>query len=267
MVGADKKTIAGVVVGLAAGGVYVTGPLAFPGVSIEVWQGFFWLMVVILATSGLYFALVHMIREERAMPISLMVVGSILFFAGAIWLGITNERETEPKPAQSENVPNVPEKPPTLHDVYKADMGRFAGFATTIAMTLASPTTSLDVNVEAAVHFDFDARSKFLSFYISRDQPTFDICAAIGSGGFQKILDGPLSVVSMISALPGDTSKTASEELVFSRRIFIYYDGDLTIQQQAAIDDLYKNNDLSVQLRGHSYWITRWNDPSLRTKH
>ena len=69
MVGADKKTIAGVVVGLAAGGVYVTGPLAFPGVSIEVWQGFLWLMVVILATSGLYFALVHMIREERAMPV------------------------------------------------------------------------------------------------------------------------------------------------------------------------------------------------------
>ena len=37
----DKKTIAGVVVGLAAGGVYMTGPLAFPRVPVEVWQGFF----------------------------------------------------------------------------------------------------------------------------------------------------------------------------------------------------------------------------------
>jgi DNA-binding transcriptional ArsR family regulator len=88
----DKKTIAGVILGVAAGGVYVTGPLAFPSVLPEVWQGFFWLMIVIMAISASYFALIHTVREDRAMPISFMVVGGMLFFAGAIWLGLTNER-------------------------------------------------------------------------------------------------------------------------------------------------------------------------------
>ncbi len=111
----DKKAVAGVVVGLAAGGVYMTGPLAFAGAPIAVWQGFFWLMVVILVTSGLYFALVHTIREDRAMPISFMVVGVILFFGGAIWLGIINDQTTssgntkaaQPTTAQASSKPDV----------------------------------------------------------------------------------------------------------------------------------------------------------------
>jgi hypothetical protein len=62
MVSGDKKAIAGVIIGLAAGGVYMTGPLAFPGVPIAVWQGFFWLSIVMLAISVSYFVLVHTIR-------------------------------------------------------------------------------------------------------------------------------------------------------------------------------------------------------------
>jgi hypothetical protein len=88
----DKKTATGVVLGLAAGGVYMTGPLAFPWISAEIWQVFFWLMVVILAISSVYFILVHTIKEDCAMPISFMIVGSVLFFAGAIWLGIRNDQ-------------------------------------------------------------------------------------------------------------------------------------------------------------------------------
>jgi hypothetical protein len=82
MVGGDKKTIAGVVIGLAAGGVDMAGPLAFPGVRIEIWQGFFCLAVVILTISLVYFGLVHTLREDRAMPISLMVVGGAIFLRG-----------------------------------------------------------------------------------------------------------------------------------------------------------------------------------------
>ena len=88
----DKKTVAGVAVGLAAGAVYMTGPLAFPSISQEYWQIFFWLMVAVLTISIVYFILVHAIREERAMPLSLMIVGGILFFAGSIWLGISNQK-------------------------------------------------------------------------------------------------------------------------------------------------------------------------------
>jgi hypothetical protein len=64
MVGGDNKTIAGVVIGLAAGGVYMTGPLAFPGVPTEIWQGFFWLAVFVLTISVVYFWLVHTVRED-----------------------------------------------------------------------------------------------------------------------------------------------------------------------------------------------------------
>ena len=106
----DKKAVAGVVLGLVAGAVYMTGPLAFPTVSAEVWQTFFWLTVVIGTLTGVYFILVHAVREDRAMPISLMVIGTLLFLAGSIWLGIVNDRamrDREPKV----RAPNASTKP------------------------------------------------------------------------------------------------------------------------------------------------------------
>jgi predicted membrane channel-forming protein YqfA (hemolysin III family) len=111
----DKKTIAGVVVGLAAGGVYMTGPLAFPGVPVAVWQSFFLAMVATLAISAVYFALVHTIKEDRAMPISLMVVGGMIFFVGAIWLGVVNERK--PLLAGANKVTGVLSQPSNTPDV------------------------------------------------------------------------------------------------------------------------------------------------------
>jgi hypothetical protein len=103
----DKKAVAGLVLSLAAGGIYMTGPLAFPHVSSEIWRGFFWLMVVIMAASAVYFGLIHTIREDSAMPISLMVVGAIMFFAGAVWLGIVNDRAVVRQAVNPQSAPEV----------------------------------------------------------------------------------------------------------------------------------------------------------------
>jgi hypothetical protein len=72
-------------------------------------------MVATLAISAVYFALVHTIKEDRAMPISLMVVGGMIFFVGAIWLGVVNERK--PLLAGANKVTGVLSQPSNTPDV------------------------------------------------------------------------------------------------------------------------------------------------------
>jgi hypothetical protein len=94
----DKKVAAGVVIGLAGGAIYyMIGPLAYPDVAKEVWwQPVLLFVIAIFVVAIVYYALLHTKREERAMPISLMIVGGLAFFGEAIWLGIINERRWNP---------------------------------------------------------------------------------------------------------------------------------------------------------------------------
>jgi hypothetical protein len=57
--------------------------------------------------SSVYFVLVHTIKEDRAMPISFMVIGGVLFFSGAIWLGLINERGSVANNSNPETTPRL----------------------------------------------------------------------------------------------------------------------------------------------------------------
>jgi hypothetical protein len=60
-----------------------------------------WAMIAVALVGGIALGYYHfrdyLRRSPRAMPVLLMILGAILFFAGAIWLGLNNEQAIEGK--------------------------------------------------------------------------------------------------------------------------------------------------------------------------
>lgn len=124
----DRKSFAGAVLGFTAGAAHMTGPLAFPAAPPEVWQALFWLSVIIMSITLVYFVLVHTTtREDRAMPISLMVVGALLFIGGSIWLGIINQRRVEARQTTAVNPPPDPPRSQSPPDTPRLSMPQDVG--------------------------------------------------------------------------------------------------------------------------------------------
>jgi hypothetical protein len=55
------------------------------------------------------------------------------------------------------------------------------------------------------------------------------------------------------SIVPGETSPTDSASMVFTRRIYVYYEYFMSLSQLATLELLYGQNNLSVEFRGHDW--------------
>jgi hypothetical protein len=56
---------------------------------------------------------------------------------------------------------------------------------------------------------------------------------------------------------PGGPS-ISSRDLVFSGRVYLYHEDEMTLKQKAELGDLFKANGASVIFRGLDYQQTRW---------
>jgi len=60
---------------------------------------------------------------------------------------------------------------------------------------------------------------------------------------------------------PDDTAPTHLKDMVFSRRIFIYYE-DFSLAQKGLLETIYQSKELSVQFRDAAYaWAHRDEKP------
>ena len=55
----------------------------------------------------------------------------------------------------------------------------------------------------------------------------------------------------------GESGITKSEDLIFSGRIFIYHESDLSLEQIGALAALYKSKGIDVKFRSHEYAVAR----------
>jgi hypothetical protein len=136
-----------------------------------------------------------------------------------------------------------------------------------------------EIQVISRIHLDFSSKALFASFYLDRvyspdelvgliDQmdslwtqgwpgPTNIIlpAAKLYAAGELRVGKDPFEV---ISRFPGSPS-TKHDELHFSGRIYLYFDADLTLEEQTKIKSSIRNNMLDPHFRGTTYATKREN--------
>jgi|HubBroStandDraft_6_1064221.scaffolds.fasta_scaffold00084_10 hypothetical protein len=119
------------------------------------------------------------------------------------------------------------------------------------------------VKVAWRVNGDFVARSKFLAILIepaTKADDAFKACEAIADR-YAHFIDSPNSEVDIEGQAPDDTAPTHLKDMVFSKRIFIYY-GDFSLTQKGMLETIYQSKELAVQFRDAAYaWAHKDDTP------
>lgn len=96
---------------------------------------------------------------------------------------------------------------------------------------------------------DYGSRSKFIAFYVPRSKYTFEICKSLAEV-YNQYLDIPIEIESGNAFHPVPTK---AGELVFTGRIFIYYEVALSLAQLGEIGTIFESQNINAEFRGDSY--------------
>jgi len=107
------------------------------------------------------------------------------------------------------------------------------------------------ISVQYSINVELAQRTKFLAFYIPRQEHTAEICQYL-SNQYNFVLDkAPQLLIEQ--KVPGESSVTSTKEAVFSKRIFIYNETYLSEAQTVKLTEIYRNLGASVIFRGIDY--------------
>lgn len=119
------------------------------------------------------------------------------------------------------------------------------------------------ISVQYGLHVELALRTKFLVFYIGRqDQHTAEICTYLANH-YQFILDKSPQLLIEQKA-PGDSGTISTKEAVFSNRIYIYHETYLPAEATVQITKLYEQRGLSVILRSVDYLSNKKMEAEVR---
>jgi hypothetical protein len=165
------------------------------------------------------------------------------------------EQPTAPPSPTPNNTASPPPQAsvPSLHDRFKTDFGLGAR----IAEREFQLSNGARVTVSFRIHFDYVSRSKFVSAYVPHSNLTFDVCQFIPSY-LEKLLDERDSSLTMIVFRATDAVPESSDDLVFTKKVYVYHETHLTPQQLGSLHELYEKAGLQVSFRGRQYASTRW---------
>jgi hypothetical protein len=199
------------------------------------------------------------------------------FFAGIVWLiaGIASSvigyywpqiklyfLQSSAHPATT----NIDEKPPKLLDLFKKDFpSTLKASDTDVDAYTISSTDGSTTRIKRQTYEDYEARTKFIGFYVSRPTPpakdfsgqtTFAACIELlNHNAVHETFDHFGKQVAIMSGY-GD-QMTTSKDLTFSGRVLIYHEEFLPIQSKADILKAYQAKGLAVTFRGHDYLGTQ----------
>ena len=167
-----------------------------------------------------------------------------------------------PTPPVPDNKPSGKhvERPQTLFELFKSDFSNLAKLSNEVTATIGNTdgTFAYNILVNFSIYFDFNANSKFYSFYIpkSPDSQSFNFCTHLAKE-YPNIINKVSESVTTSTKDPGGPL-ISSRDLVFSGRIYLYHEDEMTLKQRAELEDLFKASGASVIFRGLDYQQTRW---------
>jgi hypothetical protein len=152
--------------------------------------------------------------------------------------------------------------PITLKQLFEIDWPNLPAFYNECVLS-SQIFESGGVKVAWRVNGDFVGRSKFLAILIdpaTEVSDAFKACEAIADQ-FSHFIDSVNSEVDIEGHAPDDTAPTHLKDMVFSKRIFIYYEG-FPLAKKGMLETIYQSKALSVQFRDAGYaWAHRDDKP------
>lgn len=209
---------------------------------------------------GVFSAIGNRLSRKTIWPLTLLLVGGI----SLLYWQVINTSLT--RLASIARQPTAPKHFVTLKDLFESDWPDLLGWYN--EGTINSPLLSHQVKVEWRLNGDFEARSKFLAIFIDPDVPASNmvvVCQAIADN-YGQMVSGLNSDADITIQSPDAPAPTRFKDLVFSGRIFIYYDDPtFSLQQKAQIASLFEQRGLSVEFRGDEYrWLHKDDQALLR---
>ena len=99
---------------------------------------------------------------------------------------------------------------------------------------------------------DFDAKSLFMSLYVPGSDHGYDVIGWFAEG-YKDYLHDARTNIHLWTAPQGDLSQPLSDDLLFTKRIYIYYENILSDAQILTLTNLYKSKGLEPVFRGLGY--------------
>jgi len=148
---------------------------------------------------------------------------------------------------KEDKTPPIPEKHLTLRDLFLSDLG-------TLKMHSDLNLDSNDgkrVTIISQAYFDYNGKSSFVGFFIPSDaaEYVYEICVYLAGVDHASALKHTGTKTS--GGLVGQM--TSQDDLVFTGRVYIYHEPDLSIEQRAELVRMFRSKNLDVQFRGNDY--------------
>ncbi len=160
---------------------------------------------------------------------------------------------------------NAGRKPPiTLKQLFEIDWPNLPAFYHECVLS-GQGLDAGSVKVAWRVNFDFAGRSKFLALLIDPETRANDAFKASESiaDQYEHFIDSANSEVDIEGQAPDDTAPTHLKDMVFSKRVFIYYE-DFSLAQKGMLETIYQTKELAVQFRDAAYaWAHRDDKPRV----
>jgi len=177
-------------------------------------------------------------RKRRKRRALWMLVAIVVFLAFGFW--VHGRLRIEP---QSQK------RPLTLEELFKTDFSSLNKWSYSAMFT--DPSDGATIPMEEQMHIDYQAYSRFLSFYLPYSPHAYNACVWV-AGHPNEILD-QMDKNEVITRDPTQQHGISTKELKFSSRVYIYTLSDFTLSQQAALEAEYRRNGLALEIRGLTY--------------
>jgi hypothetical protein len=208
---------------------------------------------VLAGISGLYLLIIGLLpafKDRSKWPQIGMILFALGFFGCFVWYW--NDRPPTPRPPAS-----LPPMPSVLSLFMTDFLNTGSGGGIVLLGNGFADLTFADNTVLRILYHaiqDFGNRSKFMVFYIPASPHTYEAIDFV-AGAYRQYLDTiPLSE----SGTEGGQSSTKSSELIFTGRIFVYYEDSLTLAQLGKLSETYTKNGSSPEFRSTAYALTVW---------
>lgn len=202
----------------------------------------------------------------RSVILACLVFGFIgsLWFVSIKWVKGLQTQSREYVAQQEKELINKP----TLREIFDKDFDNLLKHDRTLEIGVQNPDGTMDTPVEITekIYRDFAGKSQFLGYYIPQSPNAYVILYKYLPDASKMAIKEMDLQMDVISGHVTDSRKTASRDLVFSGRIYIYHENDFSLQRLAALERLYESKGLSVIFRGQAYLFTVWQSGKLKRK-
>ena len=263
----ERVTVAAFIAGIFGVVASVTLPAPYQEALAKTGLGpyLFWISVACIAFTVVFFigdlALYFLKRRRIKLGMAMVMVGTTMVVFGGL-VGLIGAFKID---AVETTTPPSEDHPPTMLQFFERNQAKFPSASKQTVDTTLTFSDGRQLTVKSDLYRDILARTMFMAFYIPRSQLTFDAIIAL-SDGYKDIMRDMMSGLIINGKIPG-SSVVTQDELTFTGRIFIFHEDDISLQERAQADTVFKAKKLGVQFRGIEELMAQWGTEQQAKKH